>query len=106
MVVFLSGTPPHLALLMTKILNLILTDMNGDASCTRIYSQLFYEESGRYVQQMTDGGYIIAGSTAFSSGDIVVYSIKTGGLAYSLVYGSVKHNLDFAGLAADFLVTV
>jgi hypothetical protein len=73
--------------------------MNGDTLWTRICGYLFYEESCRFVQQTTDGGCIIAGSTAFSSGDIVVYSIKTSDLANSVVYDSVNHNPGVAGLA-------
>jgi hypothetical protein len=45
------------------------------------------------MQQPTDGCYIIVGSTAFRSGDIVFYQIKTNDLASSIVYDSVNHNL-------------
>ncbi len=59
-------------------------------------------DCGNSVQQTTDGGYIVAGSTNVSSGDIVVYPIKTNDLANSIVYDSVNHNLYVAGPAIGY----
>ncbi|NOY49414.1 MAG: hypothetical protein GXO88_02435 [Chlorobi bacterium] len=56
---------------------LIKTDSNGDTLWTKIIGGEGWEQ-GHSVQQTTDGGYIITGSTnSYGSGDFDAYLIKT-----------------------------
>jgi len=55
---------------------LIKTDVNGNLLWSKIYDGTGYSE-GRYVQQTSDGGYIVAGSCASLLGVNHIYLIKT-----------------------------
>ena len=57
---------------------LVRTNANGDTLWTRTYGGMG-DDLGQSVQQTSDGGYIITGSTvSFSTGHSDVYLIKTG----------------------------
>jgi hypothetical protein len=70
---------------------LIKTNAAGDTLWTRTYGGRGYDE-GTSVQQTSDGGYIISGtSDSYSTGDLDVYLIKTdasGDTLWARVYGS------------------
>lgn len=74
---------------------LIKTDQDGDTLWTRTYGGVF-NEVGRFVQQTSDGGYIIAGCTMPSGAGMVdVYLIKTdaeGDTLWTRTYGG--YNID------------
>jgi len=56
---------------------LIKTDANGDSLWTKTYGGA-ESESGHFVEQTSDGGYIITGTTmSFTFADVDVYLIKT-----------------------------
>ncbi len=62
---------------------LIKTNINGDTLWTKIYGDSYGEE-GFAVQQTSDGGYIVLGSTSgFGAGSSDVYLIKTDSLGNS-----------------------
>lgn len=69
---------------------LIKTDANGDTLWTKTFGET-NDDRGNSVQQTTDGGYIIAGtSSSFGTGGIDVYLIKTnanGDLLWSKTLG-------------------
>jgi hypothetical protein len=75
---------------------LIKTGAQGDTLWTRTYGGLDHDW-GNSVQQTTDGGYIIAGSTAsFGAGSHDVYLIKTNALGDTLwtrTYGGAMYDL-------------
>jgi hypothetical protein len=54
---------------------LIKTDSNGDSIWTKTYGEMNYSY-GSYVQQTSDGGYIITGATGFED-ETDVFLIKT-----------------------------
>jgi|GEM_PF-6617993 len=90
-----------LGILVCILYNTFLFAQGPDTPWTKTYGGNS-GDNGHSVQQTTDGGYIVAGSTNVSSGDIVVYPIKTNDLANSIVYDSVNHNLHVAGSAVVY----
>jgi regulation of enolase protein 1 (concanavalin A-like superfamily) len=69
---------------------LIKTDANGDSLWTKNYGGVNGDE-GQYVQQTSDGGFIIVGITeTFGAGNLDIYLIKTdvnGNLLWSKTFG-------------------
>jgi len=69
---------------------LIKTDANGDTLWTRVYGGSG-NDKGYYVQQTSDGGYIVAGYTnSFGAGSYDIWLIKTdasGDSLWSRTYG-------------------
>jgi len=69
---------------------LVKTDSSGDTLWTRSHGGIYYD-AGESVQQTSDGGYIIAGSTySFGAGNDDVYLVKThvsGTLLWIHTYG-------------------
>ena len=62
-----------------KDIYLIKTDVNGTEQWSKIYGGIGYEVANS-VQQITDGGYILIGSTnSFGNGGYDVYLVKTDG---------------------------
>jgi len=70
---------------------LIKLDSAGDTIWTRTYGGIGYEW-GAYVQQTTDGGFIIAGQTpAFGAGGFDAYLVKldsSGNISWTKTYGN------------------
>jgi hypothetical protein len=77
---------------------LIKTDGNGDSLWTKTYGETIVD-GGNSVQQTTDGGYIITGSTRDTNNYSDVYLIKTDGNGDSLwtkTYGGSDHYYGFS----------
>jgi len=83
------GTTDSSGVTSTSDIYLIKTDGNGDSLWTKTFGGTG-EDRGRSVQQTTDGGYIIAGSTeSFGNGNWDSYILKTDGNGDSLWAKSV-----------------
>lgn len=78
---------------------LIKTDNLGNVIWSKIYVGIA-EDAGLFVQQTSDGGYIITGYTlSFGAGNGDVYLIKTdalGDITWSKAYGGSSYDYGFA----------
>jgi len=78
---------------------LIKTNASGDTLWTRTYGGTYWDD-GRSVQQTSDGGYIIAGTTqSYGLGHGDVYLIKTNAFGDSLwtkTYGGVADEWEYS----------
>jgi len=78
---------------------LIKTNANGDTLWTKTYGGANLDEA-HAVQQTTDGGYIVAGTTnSFGSGGNDVYLIKTnanGNTLWTRTYGGMAQDVAYA----------
>ena len=74
---------------------LVKTNASGDTLWTRTYGGTSFDE-GWSVQQTSDGGYVIAGTTySFGAGDCDVYLIKTdasGDTLWTRTYGGTNED--------------
>jgi hypothetical protein len=78
---------------------LIKTDVNGDTLWTKTYGGTVYSD-GYSVEQTSDSGYVIAGSTdSFGNGGFDVYLIRTdknGDTLWTKTYGGINNDEGFS----------
>ncbi len=78
---------------------LVKTDSNGDTLWTNTYGGADWDV-GRCVQQTTDGGFIVAGSTmSYGAGGYDIYLIKTdssGDTLWTQAFGDTGYNESFS----------
>ncbi|MCP3684996.1 MAG: T9SS type A sorting domain-containing protein [bacterium] len=83
----------------TEDFYLIKTDASGDTLWTRTYGGTSADYAS-YVQQTTDGGYIVAGQTgSFGAGGTDFYMIKTdasGATLWTRTYGGTSHDYGYS----------
>jgi outer membrane protein assembly factor BamB len=93
------GTKRSSTTIASQDIYLVKTDANGDTVWTKSYGNFFTPDYGTWVQQTSDGGYIIVGTTSsFGAGQNDIYLIKTdanGNLLWSKTIGTA--NGDGAG---------
>lgn len=76
----------------------IKLNSNGDTSWTRTYGSFGYEW-GSFIQQTTDGGYIVIGQTPIGAGGFDAYLIKlssTGNISWTKTYGGTGLEIGYA----------
>ena len=77
----------------------IRTDSFGEVLWTKTYGD-FNRDSGQFIRQTSDGGYIIGGTThSFGSGGADVYLIKTdssGDTVWTRAYGGHTHDIGYS----------
>jgi hypothetical protein len=87
------GTPDYANVYLIK------TDGHGDTLWTRAYGGT-NEDYANSVQQTTDGGYVVAGSTqSFGAGDGDVYLVKTdahGDTIWTRTYGGLSSDVGYS----------
>jgi hypothetical protein len=91
----ISGYTSSYGVGFTPDVYLIKTDSIGDTLWTRTYGEA-YPDIGKFVQQTTDGGYIVTADISFSGACVYdVYLIKTnayGDTIWTRIYGGTDND--------------